>query len=731
MKIKKLITIIAIVSLLLGYSVPFSVGGLVIAQTSPSQPTQPSQPSNPAQPSQPSQPQQPTQPNNPQQPETPSAPETPAGGQPEQNTQTPDSTNTSAGSGPVTENTGSQNVSGNNGNTTVETGDATATGALLTDVNSSVASTPTGQGGTSIVNEGNNSGSVNVGSVNQNSTTTTNQKNNATIVNDANIGATTGGNTVANNMNGDVVIKTGDANTALTVVNQANTNISGVNVVEFNVVDDHVGDIILDFSNPCAAGSGCVAGTPVYVGNTNNNSGSVNSASYSSNTTNSTFQNNDAVIENNIILTSDTGGNLAENSMNGDNSIRTGDANVSANVANLVNNNFSGEVYYGVVNVFGDLIGDIILATTPTGGTAATGAVANTGNNSGSANFANADSTVANQYTQTNNLNLETNINASATTGDNSASANMAGGQNIETGNASFTGQIFNIANNNVVGGDWWIVLINEAGNWVGRIVGGQSGVNYAGSAGTQFVVNPDGSITAYNSDNGSDSTNTASSSQTSTNTVNQANNASITNNLTLNANTGGNTIQNAMKGDSSIETGDANIMASVVNFVNNNFIGGRVYMTVVNVLGGKWLGNFIAPGHTKEEANTPNDGNAVGESQDEDAQEELAEEVQDSSSTVTVRKVKKVVQTSDSDTTTRSVWGSRTYKTTKASGGSLVNPVVDGEEYDQAAALAGDIAVRNRIRINLAWAIIIAPFLFAIPLAKRKLFAKLPSKKV
>lgn len=720
MKLNKIITIIAIVALLFGYSVPYTVGGEIIAQTSPSQP---SQPESPQQPDSPDQPDSPEQPDNPDQPEEPDLPEGDTGESTD--VETPDTTST--GDPAATSSTGSQEVDGNTGDTNLETGDATATGTLLTDVNTNTATDPSSNPtGTTIVNEGNNSGSVNITDVSQSSTTTTNQNNNATIVNDANLSAVTGSNTVSNNMNGNVSIETGDANTALTVVNQANTNLSGVNVVEFNVVDDHVGDIVLDFSNPCATGSGCIAGTPVYVGNTGNNSDSTNTATYTGETTNNTFQNNSADIENNIILTSDSGGNLATDNMNGNVGINTGDANVSANVANLANNNFQGEVYYGVVNVFGDLIGDIILATTPTSSTPGT-LIENSGNNSGSANFANVDSTVANNYTQNNELDLETNMNVTGTTGDNSADANMAGNQSIESGDANFLGQIFNIANNNIYGGDWWIVLVNDAGNWVGRIVGGQEGVNYAGSAGTEFIVNPDGSITAVNTGNNSGSTNTTNVSQTTTNNVSQNNDASIVNNLTLSGNTGGNTVQNTMNGEASVETGDVNIVASVVNFVNNNFAGGRVYMTVVNILGGSWLGNFIAPGHTKEEANTADNSGTGGLPQEQDEEEE--EVLASSQNNSTTKTKKKITASSNS---TQSVLG--TFKKVANAGdseGGLVNPVLEDEDYDQVAALAGDAAVaKNKIRINLAWAILFTPFLLAIPFAKRKLYAKLPSKK-
>ncbi|MBU4017215.1 hypothetical protein KKF69_07125, partial [Patescibacteria group bacterium] len=48
------------------------------------------------------------------------------------------------------------------------------------------------------------------------------------------------------------------------------------------------------------------------------------------------------------------------------------------------------------------------------------------------------------------------------------------------------------------------------------------------------------------------------------------------------------------------IKTGDATIVANIVNFVNNNIVGnGKLVVTVVNVFG-KWLGNFYTPDHPK-----------------------------------------------------------------------------------------------------------------------------------
>ena len=72
-----------------------------------------------------------------------------------------------------------------------------------------------------------------------------------------------------------------------------------------------------------------------------------------------------------------------------------------------------------------------------------------------------------------------------------------------------------------------------------------------------------------------------------------------------MSANTGNNTSSFNTGGDSNIQTGDANIVANIVNFVNNNISGnGKLFVTVVNVFG-SWMGDFVTPGQTQRSHNT------------------------------------------------------------------------------------------------------------------------------
>lgn len=701
----------------------------VAAQEQPSQPESPESPDQPESPESPDQPENPENPESPDQPESPESPENPD--QPLQPGQTPTPTPTfeNTGSNDETatptptpspqaiEDSGSENASDNMGDTEIITGDANLLGDVENNLNTNVAGSSFQNDTQGAIISDNNSGSASQIDSDSSVLTTTDQTNSATVKNDANLSAQTGDNTVRNNMNGDILIETGDANTALTVVNQVNTNVDGVEVVEFNVVDDHMGDIILDFSGPCST-DGCVTGNPLYVANTGNNSNSQNTIDITNATEDNSFQSNVADIENNIVLGSDTGYNLASDNMKGDVLVDTGDASVSASVANFANNNFSGNVYYGVVNLFGDLEGDIILPQ-----------MANTLNGSGSNNFANYDSSVANTYVQENSANISNNLTATAETGDNNVRDNITGDNSIETGEASVTASVMNVVNNNIIGGDWWVVFVNEAGNWIGKIIGGEDDANYAGSAGTEFGINPDGSINISNTGNNMGSMNNASVTDVVNNSTTQQNTADITNNLDLTANTGHNIVKDNAQGDASIQTGDAQIIASVTNFINNNFVGGDVYFTVVNVFG-NWMGDFVGLGMEKGEdgadeiveigiggvgdgsavnnptsstgSNTNNDSSS-NSSSDSSGEDDNADDFQGHIDPLTYA-VSDVFVASQ-----------RTYNE------NVEESDVLGIEDDGDSDVAG---AKRKVRLNMAWLLIFIPAV-VVPVAGRRLIKK------
>lgn len=501
--------------------------------------------------------------------------------------------------------TGSQDESHGDGDAIINTGDANSSAILTNNANSNLSGD--GSGGAqdiNVGNTGNGTNSTNTAEVDTNNSSDTLQTNTAEVTNDLNLASVSGDNDASYNTGVDSTIVTGDANTTATVINGVNTNIDGVAVVEFNVDDTHTGDIVLAF--PTASGcTATVCGTNgnLTAGNVGNGSNSTNEASIDATNEDTTFQSNTADVTSDLVLIADSGHNDANYNTGGDSSITTGDANVVATVGNFVNNNLAGagEVLIAVVNIFGDLIGNILLPESTIAGGSGTQAV-NSGNGSGSSNTAVANTTNTSNTSQTNNATITNNLNVAANTGDNSVENNTAGFTNgdnvISSGDAAIDVNTINIANSNVLdGATWWLVFVNDAsGNWVGQIMGAPTDANMAGSVGTEFVVAPDGTIIAKNTGNGSDTANTATVTTTNTSDTVQENTANVTNNLTLTANTGVNDTSYNTGGANNVKTGDANVMANLLNFVNNNFIGGKVVVSLVNVFG-SWLGSFVPPG--------------------------------------------------------------------------------------------------------------------------------------
>ena len=702
---------------------------LALAQSAPEAPSAPSAPAAPTPPVELEEPAAPSEPTPPPSPEAPSAPTLEEATNPEPTPTWPnhnrkedesdsgsgsnsDSSNGGAESNSSTypdwnEGTGGQSSDGQSGSTTINTGDADNVGNISTKANTNISLTPssdTTSAGVAVTNSGNGTDSVNTGSVATSTDTNNFQNNSANVGNNLFQNTTTGDNSASRNTGGDQKIVTGDANTTGTIITGVNTNIDALAVYEFNVTDDHQGDYILDLSKATCI-QGC-AGGDTTVKNTGNGADSTNTGNLDSSVTDNSFQTNDALIENNMTLISDSGDNKVDMNTGGDSSVTTGDANVSGSVVNMVNNNFAGDVVYAVVNIFGNFVGDIILPDgTVLSCCASSTTAANVGNGTGSENTASVDQTTNTNTYQFNAADIQNNLILDAETGDNDVNKNTDGSSSVTTGDSNVVAQVLNVANTNIIGGTWWLVLVNEAGKWIGKIVGSPDGQNYAGSDGFEFTVNETGEITAVNSGNGAGSTNDASVNQNTNTTTSQTNNATIVNNVNLSAKTGDNSANMNTGGNNSIVTGDATIVASIVNFVNNNIVGGgKLFVTVVNVFG-SWLGDFVGPGQTKESDNQPGIGgsstpenntntNTNGES---NATGTDSSSHQTSVASYIIETQKKILKVSGNS----------------GSGISGVN-----EADDELAIVAGNSSIgedatlgKKVIKVNLAW------FIFALPL--------------
>lgn len=726
-KIRKIFAVFAILLLLVTYN-PYLY---VFAA-----PSLPSSPSTPDKPSTPDLPDTPDKPNTPDLPDTPSNYDGGSEGEEtsepatdenssdestsptnttseENNKDTTTESNTNSGNGETAE--------GQMGDTSVETGDVTNTAIIDNTANNNLATEESWESGgevsgITVVNGGNGTNSTNDGSASISKDNNTTQGNSASVVNNLEQETITGGNSASKNTGGDSEIETGDANTSGTIINDVNSNISGLSVYEFNIVDDHTGDYILTYDDAHCI-SGCIGGATT-VKNTGNGSDSTNTGDVNIVSYDDTFQENDATVENNMTLTSNSGDNTADKNTNGDTSIATGDANVSANALTFANTNVEGGIVYGIVNIYGDLYGDIIL---PDGTVFACcildSTVANTDNGSNSTNTANFNQTNSNTTNQYNSVDIENVIYADANTGGNSTSNNTGGDSFIETGDANVIVQVVNFVNNNIVGGDWWLVIINEGGKWIGKIIGALDGANYAGSDGFDISESSSGELTVTNSSNGGGSENTAIvNSETNTKTT-QENNAKVVNNLNLTANTGGNSASKNTGGDSSISTGDANIIANIVNFVNNNIVGsGRLFVTVINVFG-SWLGDFVGPGKEKEvSSNTDNSG--IGGSSYEQSQSQTGSDGSEGDNALEIQIQENILAPTTVSPEHNIV---EVFQKTDVSQSS-------SDEEGEAAMVAGINTLEDQplgrkvVKVNLAWLVIALPLIGLYIVRRKKL---------
>jgi hypothetical protein len=615
-----------------------------------------------------------------------------------------------------------QTSDGQVGEAEVKTGDATTTGAITNMGNENIASQPittSNEPSTSLTNTANGANSNNEVSSTTIQNSNSSQINVADVNNSLELESVTGDNSASKNV-GDATIKTGDANVTGTILNSVNTNVEGVAVAEFNIIEDQVGDYVLDFATGCIYGCSL---TNASLSNTGNGAGSDNTINNTTEITDNTYQSNDADVYNGMTLVADSGNNVADKNTGGDTLIETGDANVTANVLTYANNNIAGNVIYNTVNIYGDLYGDIYLPEEYL-----TMYMGNTGNGAGSSN----DTTVANASTtniaQTNNAEIYNDLDIITDTGSNEASGNTGGDSTIKTGDSTVQANVVNVVNSNITSDTpMWLVFVNEAGKWVGRLFGAPEGQYFAGSEGTIFTLDENGEVIVSNSGNGADSNNSATSATTTETTITQENNASVNNELTLVANTGGNSASDNTGGDNVIKTGDAKVIANIVNFVNNNIIGsGRLIVTTVNVFG-SWIGNFYGPGQKpataqantfQEQANDSGIGGYV-EEQALAQTEEVSDYEQESEAQAAY-----ATSTGKTKKTTGQVAGITSNNDKPQSPlASLFN--LSGNEPTEAEQVGDSVvssaAAKKTVKINLAWIILALPMIFAGALIRKR----------
>lgn len=353
------------------------------------------------------------------------------------------------------------------------------------------------------------------------------------------------GNNIYRGRAANVFIKTGNASAYASIINYINTTVIGSrNLDIINIYGPAVGT--LDFSDFNVSNS--VPDSSSSLANTGNSTPAILDVT------------NDGSLSNNLNLDASSGSNRIEGA-NGNVVIETGDVEVDASVFNMVNTNLIGHGWrFKVINIFSDLVGDLILPTLESQKSSA--------GCSGCLQSLNV--------TNGNTASVGNTINVNANSGNNSASSN-GGSTTIETGNVNADASVYNLVDTTIIGDDWYYTQFHVAGDWRGSVYNTNSTVDFLTSGRNLAVQGGNG---VFQPSNASSDRSTATTS----------NNASVQNNITINADSGNNTA-GSNYGDAAIKTGDVRAKTAVTNVVNTTIIGDGWQFYLVNIFG-NWKGS-------------------------------------------------------------------------------------------------------------------------------------------
>lgn len=293
------------------------------------------------------------------------------------------------------------------------------------------------------------------------------------------------GNNQATSENGNVTITTGDVNVVANIFNLLNTNITGSNWYNLiiNVFGDWTGDLVLPGKEKMQ----------MFTGSLDALGGSGASVSNS----------DGGIIENNVQITSDTGGNEAITDAT---IIRTGDASANANILNMANTNITGGNWFFIaVNNLGKWEGQIF--SLPPGIQAAgdsngvkifnvpLSSIAG-GNAPGSGNGAQSGNSSGLTVANNNSGSIKNNLVINLLTGGNSAVG--GGNATIQTGNANAIANIINILNSNITGSNLLTGMVNIFGAWKGNVAFGRPDLWIGASASSPSTLPRPGDPITY-----------------------------------------------------------------------------------------------------------------------------------------------------------------------------------------------------------------------------------------
>lgn len=351
----------------------------------------------------------------------------------------------------------------------------------------------------------------------------------------------------------------GDASVIANIINmlQSSSNVLGdPNLITFtaDINGDVNGDLLLD---------------PAVLQ-------AIQPANSSTNLDNNLAVNNssDAAITNDIALGAGSGdATVAQNSSAGDAS--TGNANAVANIVNVLNSAVTaGKSFLGVVNINGNLNGDILLPPNFIDTLIASNVPRYS-----------VDTTINNNASLTNNTNqsIANAVTADAKSGSANVLNNTSAGS-AQTGAARTNITVFNLTGSTVVASNDLLVFVNVLGSWYGLILNAPAGAT-AASLGGGVIENT-----------------TVNNNFTMDNNTNQ----SITNNVKVGAETGDALVAENTKAGNS-KSGDATASVNLMNMINNNIsLNGWFGILFINVFG-TWHGSFGVNTAAGDPVNIPN----------------------------------------------------------------------------------------------------------------------------
>ncbi len=401
-------------------------------------------------------------------------------------------------------------------------------------------------------------------------------QNSATSTTNATTTAESGDNEVNNNSGGGgSLVITGDALASSNTLNVINTNVVNSNgfFLLLNNLFSGFGNLDLRFftegtnTNFSFCGTLCNGMATSLVSSISND--------------------NVAVITNNIVVRSHTGGNEANENAGGV-QIGTGDAYAAANVVNVANTNIINSNYLLLTfNNFGSWGNDFILPN----------------DNFFSRFFGGIGEALSSTSTQpsrggalevlnVNEAAVSNDVGTLALTGGNSADGN-GGPSSIFTGNAFSGTSISNTINQNLFGGASVRLLFRIYGDWVGDVFNPPEGITWRQTPyGIELLGEggESGGDAEPAIDLGSEASTTPLGGFNSS-VVSNRNSASINNNVSVVALTGENRVS-GNSATSTISTGNAYASANVVNIANSNIIGRNWIYAIINIFG-SWTGNI------------------------------------------------------------------------------------------------------------------------------------------